>query len=180
MMENRPPLTSPDGSSNGNPPERCPRPLYSRETTQEHQEIPQEDQNEDLINIKVEDEEDLYMEGDESCMEEEIPPEISTDPGEPERDVKGEEKEEEHVVFKKEEVPVVISTGALRNRNTTEGCPRPLCSQASTQDDHKIPQDDQGENLIKVEVKAEAEQLYVGGDELFKGEEIHPEIGIGA
>ncbi|CAI9568487.1 unnamed protein product, partial [Staurois parvus] len=40
MMENRPPLTSPDGSSNGNPPERCPRPLYSRDSTQEHQEIP--------------------------------------------------------------------------------------------------------------------------------------------
>ncbi|CAI9557966.1 unnamed protein product, partial [Staurois parvus] len=44
MMENRPPLTSPDGSSNGNPPERCPCPLYSRDSTQEHQEIPQEDQ----------------------------------------------------------------------------------------------------------------------------------------
>ncbi|CAI9550740.1 unnamed protein product, partial [Staurois parvus] len=44
MMENRPPLTSPDGSSNGNPPERCPHPLYSRDSTQEHQEIPQEDQ----------------------------------------------------------------------------------------------------------------------------------------
>ncbi|XP_040177975.1 zinc finger protein 629-like [Rana temporaria] len=28
-MENQPPLTSPDGSSNGNPPERCPRPLDS-------------------------------------------------------------------------------------------------------------------------------------------------------
>ncbi|KAM5141332.1 gastrula zinc finger protein XlCGF66.1-like [Mantella aurantiaca] len=44
MMEKRPPLTSPDGSSNGNPPERCPRPLYSRDSTQQHQEIPQEDQ----------------------------------------------------------------------------------------------------------------------------------------
>ncbi|CAI9549100.1 unnamed protein product [Staurois parvus] len=28
MMDNQPPLTSPDGSSHGNPPERCPRPLY--------------------------------------------------------------------------------------------------------------------------------------------------------
>ncbi|PIO23394.1 hypothetical protein AB205_0202190, partial [Aquarana catesbeiana] len=43
MMENQPPLTSPDGSSNGNPPERCPRPLYSRDSTQEDQEIPQVD-----------------------------------------------------------------------------------------------------------------------------------------
>ncbi|KAM5138926.1 uncharacterized protein ACMZJ9_016385 isoform 4-T4 [Mantella aurantiaca] len=44
MMEKPPPLTSPDGSSNRNTPERCPRPLYSRDSTQEHQEIPQEDQ----------------------------------------------------------------------------------------------------------------------------------------
>ncbi|KAM5141328.1 uncharacterized protein ACMZJ9_015069 [Mantella aurantiaca] len=44
MMEKRLPLTSPDGSSNRNPPERCSRPLYSRDSTQEHQDIPQEDQ----------------------------------------------------------------------------------------------------------------------------------------
>ncbi|KAM5125586.1 oocyte zinc finger protein XlCOF29-like, partial [Mantella aurantiaca] len=35
MMDNQPPLTSPDGSSNRNPPERCPRPLYSWDSTQE-------------------------------------------------------------------------------------------------------------------------------------------------
>ncbi|XP_077322183.1 gastrula zinc finger protein XlCGF66.1-like [Lithobates pipiens] len=40
MMDNQPPLTSPDGSSNGNPPERCPRPLYSRDSTQEGHTIP--------------------------------------------------------------------------------------------------------------------------------------------
>ncbi|XP_077346342.1 oocyte zinc finger protein XlCOF8.4-like [Lithobates pipiens] len=40
MMDNQPPLTSPDGSSNGNPPERCPRPLYSRDSTQEDHTIP--------------------------------------------------------------------------------------------------------------------------------------------
>ncbi|XP_073450847.1 gastrula zinc finger protein XlCGF66.1-like [Aquarana catesbeiana] len=39
-MENHPPLTSPDGSSNGNPPERCPPPLYSRDSTQEGHTIP--------------------------------------------------------------------------------------------------------------------------------------------
>ncbi|CAI9532331.1 unnamed protein product [Staurois parvus] len=73
MMENRPPLTSPDGSSNGNPPERCPRPLYSRDSTQDHQEIPQEDQMEGMIVVKVEDEEEAgdgpCMEGDGPCME---------------------------------------------------------------------------------------------------------------
>ncbi|CAI9537477.1 unnamed protein product [Staurois parvus] len=35
MMDNQPPLTSPDGSSHGNLPERCPFPLYSRNSTQE-------------------------------------------------------------------------------------------------------------------------------------------------
>ncbi|KAM5127530.1 uncharacterized protein ACMZJ9_020536 [Mantella aurantiaca] len=40
MMDNQPPLTSPDGSSNRNPPERCPRPLYSQNSTQEDLTIP--------------------------------------------------------------------------------------------------------------------------------------------
>ncbi|CAI9614679.1 unnamed protein product [Staurois parvus] len=40
MMDNQPPLTSPGGSSNGNTPERCPRPMYSRDTTQESHTIP--------------------------------------------------------------------------------------------------------------------------------------------
>ncbi|KAM5126948.1 zinc finger protein 404-like [Mantella aurantiaca] len=40
MMANQPPLTSPDGSSNRNPPERCPRPLYSQDSTQEDLTIP--------------------------------------------------------------------------------------------------------------------------------------------
>ncbi|CAI9600897.1 unnamed protein product [Staurois parvus] len=45
MMDNQPPLTSPDGSSHGNPPERCPRPLYSRDSTQEGHTIPHHHQN---------------------------------------------------------------------------------------------------------------------------------------
>ncbi|KAM5126785.1 oocyte zinc finger protein XlCOF8.4-like [Mantella aurantiaca] len=40
MMDNQPPLTSPDGSSNRNPPERCPRHLYSWDSTQEDLTIP--------------------------------------------------------------------------------------------------------------------------------------------
>ncbi|PIO27864.1 hypothetical protein AB205_0021250 [Aquarana catesbeiana] len=45
MMDNQPPLTSPDGSSNGNPPERCPHPLYSRDSTQEGHTIPHHHQS---------------------------------------------------------------------------------------------------------------------------------------
>ncbi|XP_073453454.1 uncharacterized protein [Aquarana catesbeiana] len=90
MMENRPPLTSPDGSSNRNPPERCPRPLYSRDSTQEHQEIPQEDQAENHLNIKVEikeEAEELYVRDDEQCKEEEVIPEISIDGEEEDNDI---------------------------------------------------------------------------------------------
>ncbi|PIO38467.1 hypothetical protein AB205_0143570, partial [Aquarana catesbeiana] len=53
MMEDQPPLTSPDGSSNGNPPERCPFPLYSWDSTQEDHTIPHH-QVEELKDIKVE------------------------------------------------------------------------------------------------------------------------------
>ncbi|XP_072282288.1 uncharacterized protein [Pyxicephalus adspersus] len=40
MMKDHQTLTSPDGSSNRNPPARCPHPLYSQDSIQEDQEIP--------------------------------------------------------------------------------------------------------------------------------------------
>ncbi|XP_063805763.1 uncharacterized protein LOC134984051 [Pseudophryne corroboree] len=64
MMENHRPLTSLDGSSNRNTPERCPRPLYSQDCTEENHRIPQEDQVERLSCIKAEDirrEEETYV-----------------------------------------------------------------------------------------------------------------------
>ncbi|XP_063819151.1 oocyte zinc finger protein XlCOF8.4-like [Pseudophryne corroboree] len=83
MMENRLPLSSLDGSSNRDTPERCPRLLYSQDGTEEIHRIPQEDQGEDLTKIKVEDmkeeEEETYVRGDQQCKEEEIPTDISTD-----------------------------------------------------------------------------------------------------
>ncbi|XP_073467641.1 gastrula zinc finger protein XlCGF66.1-like [Aquarana catesbeiana] len=54
MMDNQPPLTSPDGSSNGNPPERCPRPPYSWDSTQEDHIIPHHHQSGDLIDKEFE------------------------------------------------------------------------------------------------------------------------------
>ncbi|XP_063806265.1 oocyte zinc finger protein XlCOF7.1-like [Pseudophryne corroboree] len=72
MMENHRPLTSLDGPSNRDTPERCPRPLYSQDCTEENHRIPQEDQGEaQLNNIKIKDtegEEETYvtdMEGEE-------------------------------------------------------------------------------------------------------------------
>ncbi|XP_077322304.1 uncharacterized protein LOC143956048 [Lithobates pipiens] len=70
MMDNQPPLTSPDGSSNGNPPERCPRP---RDSTQEGHTIPHHHQSGNLRDPKVEvksEEEERYVRDDQQSMEE--------------------------------------------------------------------------------------------------------------
>ncbi|XP_077322646.1 zinc finger protein 184-like isoform X2 [Lithobates pipiens] len=83
MMENQPPLTSPDGSSNGNPPERCPRPLYSRDSTQEDHTIPHHHQFENDV------EDDVYMAAYQQCKEEEHPIEIDVDGREVRRTLNG-------------------------------------------------------------------------------------------
>ncbi|PIO29188.1 hypothetical protein AB205_0102510 [Aquarana catesbeiana] len=153
MMENRPPLTSPDGSSNRNPPERCPRPLYSRNSTQEHQEIPQEDQVEDQVDgliIKVE-EDEMFMMGEES------------------------EEDDGHVIIKEEQIPVEIGKDESSNRNTLEGSP-PL-SLDSTQGKHKIQQDPQVNNFINVKAEPGShEDKDVKGNESCMKEEGPPEI----
>ncbi|PIO24568.1 hypothetical protein AB205_0108940, partial [Aquarana catesbeiana] len=77
------------GSSNGNPPERCPRPLYSWDSTQEDHTIPHHHQGEDLMNMKVEGKvEETYVRDDQqytkkagmmrTFKEEDTPTEIST------------------------------------------------------------------------------------------------------
>ncbi|PIO23732.1 hypothetical protein AB205_0089640 [Aquarana catesbeiana] len=48
-----------DGSSNGNPPERCPCPLYSRDSTQEGHTIPHHHQRGNLRDSKVEVKEEI-------------------------------------------------------------------------------------------------------------------------
>ncbi|PIO10563.1 hypothetical protein AB205_0146270 [Aquarana catesbeiana] len=73
MMENQPPLTSPDGTSNRNPPERCPRPLYSRDSTQEDHTIPHCYKSGDPIDIEFEvkaEEEETYVRDDQQSVEE--------------------------------------------------------------------------------------------------------------
>ncbi|XP_072279675.1 oocyte zinc finger protein XlCOF8.4-like isoform X3 [Pyxicephalus adspersus] len=78
VIENRLPLILSDKSSNRNPPERCPRPLYSQDSTQEDLEIPHHIQGSNIVTIKVEDE-DPYVGSGGPCKEEEIPPEINAD-----------------------------------------------------------------------------------------------------
>ncbi|PIO32177.1 hypothetical protein AB205_0033450 [Aquarana catesbeiana] len=101
MMEDWPPLPSLDGSSNGNPPERCPHPLYSRDSTQEDQEIPLHDSGEEVIDVKIEvkeEEEDTYVRGDQLSMKE----------------------AEMMVTITKEESSLDISTGSHDGWNTSD------------------------------------------------------------
>ncbi|XP_073453816.1 uncharacterized protein [Aquarana catesbeiana] len=136
MMDNQPPLTSPDGSSNGNPPERCPRPLYSRDSTQEGHTIPHHHQSGNFgdYNIIVKEE---YIEEDEEY---------------------GVVKE----LYKgRKDLYKDIMMESPNKRNPPERCPRPLYSRDSTQEGHTIPHHHQGEDLIIIKVEDEVEETYV-------------------
>ncbi|PIO12705.1 hypothetical protein AB205_0104460, partial [Aquarana catesbeiana] len=103
MMDNQPPLTSPDGSSNGNPPERCPRPLYSWDSTQEGHTIPHHHQSGNLRDSKAEvksEEEERYVRDDQQSMEED--------------GITG--------TFIEEDTPTEISTDGREMRKTSEDC----------------------------------------------------------
>ncbi|XP_077341411.1 uncharacterized protein LOC143986879 [Lithobates pipiens] len=144
MMENQPPLTSPDGSSNGNPPERCPRPLYSRKYTQEDHTIPHHHQSGNLRDSNVEVKEEIKEEDDEDGVMEES------------------EFLKEHKDLYQD---TMVETSSYRN--PPERCPRPLYSRDSTQEIHTIPQHHQSENLgdyiivVKEEYKEEDEEYGV-------------------
>ncbi|PIO36388.1 hypothetical protein AB205_0084160, partial [Aquarana catesbeiana] len=141
MMEDQPPLTSPDGSSNGNTPERCPHPLYS---TQEDHTIPHHQGYEQMylkVKVKEEEEEPGYQQSIEEAW---------------------------MLVTPKEEEPSLdISTDGSSNGNPPERCPRPLFFWDSTLEDHTFPQQKEDEELIdiKVEVKEEEEETLVSGDQ---------------
>ncbi|PIO11486.1 hypothetical protein AB205_0167860, partial [Aquarana catesbeiana] len=124
------------GSSNGNPPERCPRPLYSRDSTQEGHTIPHNHQSgnlwDDIIDVKEE-----YKEED-----------------------------EEYGVMKEFSEEKKDMMEPPNTRNPPERCPRPLYSRDSTQEGHTIPHCYKDEDLIdlKVEIKEE-EDTYVRDDQ---------------
>ncbi|XP_077321877.1 uncharacterized protein LOC143955648 [Lithobates pipiens] len=103
MMDNQPPLTSPDGSSNGNPPQRCPRPLYSRNSTREDHTIPHHHQNEEMTETKVEsneDEEEKYVRDDQQTVEGTV----------------------RMVIIKEEDVLTEIGIDGREMRKTSEDC----------------------------------------------------------
>ncbi|PIO09561.1 hypothetical protein AB205_0002320, partial [Aquarana catesbeiana] len=94
------------GSSNGNPPERCP--LYSWDSTQEGHTIPHHQQGEDLIDIKVKVkvEEETYMRGIQSTEESGLMVPI---------------KDEESFHVMMENQPPLTSPDGHHVRNTSEG-----------------------------------------------------------
>ncbi|XP_073467470.1 uncharacterized protein [Aquarana catesbeiana] len=126
-----------ESSSYRDPPEKCPRPLYSRDSTQEGHTIPHHHQSGNLrdYNIVVKEE---YKEEDEEYG-------VMVELSEGHKDMM--------------EPP--------NTRNPPERCPRPLYSRDSTQEDHTISHCYKSEDLIdiKIEVKAEEEERYVRDDQ---------------
>ncbi|XP_073467824.1 uncharacterized protein [Aquarana catesbeiana] len=145
MMDNQPPLTSPDGSSNGNPPERCPHPLYSRDSTQEGHTIPHHHQSGNLRDSKIEVKEEIKEEDDEDGVMEEFL--------------------KEHKDLSQD---TMVESSSYRN--PPERCPRPLYSRDSTQEGHTIPHHHQSGNIgddnidVKEEYKEEDEEYGVMGE----------------
>ncbi|XP_069601274.1 zinc finger protein 605-like isoform X2 [Ranitomeya imitator] len=115
-----------DGSMRRNPPERCPRPLYPQDCPEENHNIPEDHQEEDQTKNKVkeETEEEVMTRGDQPCVSD-----------------------------GKEEIPGDVSTGGSRRRNPPERCPRPLYSQDCPEENHNIPEDHQGEDLVDIQVE---------------------------
>ncbi|PIO23056.1 hypothetical protein AB205_0037950, partial [Aquarana catesbeiana] len=121
-----------------NPPERCPRPLYSRDSTHEGHTIPHHHQSGKLRDSKV-DVKEVIKEEDE------------------ERSVM--ELSEGHKDLYKN-----ITMAPTNNRNPPERCPPPLFSWDSTQEGHTIPHHHQGEDLMNMKVECEVEEEYVWDD----------------
>ncbi|CAI9597100.1 unnamed protein product [Staurois parvus] len=132
-MDNQPPLTSPDGSSHGNPPERCPRPLYSWDSTQEGHTIPHHHQSGNLRDPKVK--------------------EITREDG---------VMEESDIPKGLKDLYQDTTVESSSYRNPPERCPPPLYSLDSTQEGPiTIPHHHQMLNLrdSKVDVKEESKRI---------------------
>ncbi|CAI9574140.1 unnamed protein product [Staurois parvus] len=124
MMDNQPPLTSPDGSSHGNPPERCPRPLYSRDSTQEGHTIPHHHQVDGSSNGNPPERCPCLLYSRDSTQEDHTTPDHHQ--GEELKDIKVEVKEEEEETLvsgdqqsMEEDVPVLCIPGIPHRKVTS-------------------------------------------------------------
>ncbi|PIO34382.1 hypothetical protein AB205_0182910, partial [Aquarana catesbeiana] len=133
------------GSSNGNPPERCPRPLYSWDSIQEGHTIPHHHQSGKLRDSKVEVKEEIKEEDDEDGVMEES--EFLKEPKDLYQDT-------------------MVESSSYRN--PPERCPSPLYSRDSTQEGHTIPHCYKSGDPLNIEFKvkeAEEEERYVRDDQ---------------
>ncbi|PIO11263.1 hypothetical protein AB205_0091420, partial [Aquarana catesbeiana] len=120
--------------------ERCPRPLYSRDSTQEGHTIPHHHQSGNLRDPKVEVKEEIKEEDDEDGMMEEVYKDLYQD----------------------------TKVESSSYRNPPERCPRPLYSRDSTQEGHTIPQCYKSGDPIDIEFEVkseEEEETYVRDDQ---------------
>ncbi|PIO25581.1 hypothetical protein AB205_0131060, partial [Aquarana catesbeiana] len=172
-----------DGSSNGNPPERCPHPLYSRDSTQEGHTIPHHHQSGNLRDSKVEVKEEIKEEDDEDGVMEES--EYLKEHTDLSQDTMVEsynyrtpsercpqeykEEDEEYGVMKEFSEGHKDIMEPHNTRNPPERCPqkgpRPLYSRDSTRENHTIPDYYKWEDPIDIKVKAEEEERYVRDDQ---------------
>ncbi|PIO11474.1 hypothetical protein AB205_0220360, partial [Aquarana catesbeiana] len=129
-----------------NPPERCPRPLYSRDSTQEDHTIPHHYQSGNLRDSKVEVKEEIKEEDDEDGVMEES-------------------------AFSKEHKDLYQDTMVESSsyRNPPERCPRPLYSRDSTQEDHTIPHHHQSGSPRDCNIVREEDEEYGVMEELSEG-----------
>ncbi|XP_073453607.1 uncharacterized protein [Aquarana catesbeiana] len=152
MIENQPPLTSPDGSSNGNPPERCPRPLNYRDFTPEDHTIPHHrKENWSNLNITIKKE---IREGEE---EEEVSVMMKCTYLEGHKDL--------YKDVMMENLPPLTSPDGSSKGNPSESSPHSQHSWDAILEDHNYALHDQGEEPkgIKFEVKKEEEEMFVSG-----------------
>ncbi|XP_077321630.1 uncharacterized protein LOC143955461 [Lithobates pipiens] len=194
MMDNQPPLTSPDGSSNGNPPERCP--LYYRDSTQViiKENIKEEGDEDGEMEEFPQRHKDLYQDTMVESSSYRNPPErcprplclgdstqedhnyAQSDQSENLKDynivVKEEfiEEDEDYTVIKEllevhKDLYKDTTMETPNIINPPERCPHSLYSWDSTQEGHIIPHHHQGEDLIIVKVEGEEEETYVRDDQ---------------
>ncbi|XP_044152313.1 oocyte zinc finger protein XlCOF8.4-like [Bufo gargarizans] len=158
-MEDHQPLTSPvlsaGGSMKRNSPERYHTLLPSQDSSEEDLDVPDDTQDEDLIDIKVEvieeeeeEEEEMYMMGDQQCKEEQSPVEISP------------------------------SGSTRRKKVLQEICPSPVNSPGvpEEEEDLDVQPGHQDEDLLDIKVKVieeeEEEEISMSRDRQFKEEEV--------
>ncbi|XP_040284919.1 aspartic and glutamic acid-rich protein-like [Bufo bufo] len=164
-----------DGLIEGNPPERCPRPLYSQDCPEEK--LPENHQDENLMDIKAEvkdeaeEETDLWGDQQDTDSSRRSPPERCPRPLYS-QDCPEEKLPENHQDENLMDIKVEVKDEAeeetdlwgdkqasdSRRRSPPKRCPRPLYSQDCPEE--KLSENHQDENLmdIKAEVKDEEEE----------------------